>query len=134
MKSIRLLVIAAIVSAWYTAGPSVLAQDVVTMPAVQKRIVVKVSAPAHVQAVSNAVLAAPTAGFVSGLRITPGETVRAGQTIAHLSTAAVLHYVGDENQKDASSLGVASFVTFVISATVHIIMQHGVDLTLYAPG
>ncbi|MCC8392371.1 efflux RND transporter periplasmic adaptor subunit [Paraburkholderia sp. MMS20-SJTR3] len=89
MKSIRLLVIAAIASAWYTASPSVSAQDVVTMPAVQKRIAVKVSAPAHVQAVSNAVLSAPTAGIVTGLRVGPGETVRAGQTIAHLAGPSV---------------------------------------------
>jgi undecaprenyl-diphosphatase len=54
--------------------------------------------------------------------------------VAWISTAAVLHHVGDENQRDASSLGAASFVTFVISATVHIIMQHGADLTRYAPG
>jgi undecaprenyl-diphosphatase len=53
--------------------------------------------------------------------------------VAWIATAAVLHRVGDENERDASSLGVASFVTFVISATVHIIMQHGVDMTLYAP-
>jgi membrane-associated phospholipid phosphatase len=52
--------------------------------------------------------------------------------VAWIATAAVLHRAGDENEKDASSLGVASFVTFVISATVHIIMQHGVDMTLYA--
>ncbi|MFL9912709.1 phosphatase PAP2 family protein [Paraburkholderia fungorum] len=51
--------------------------------------------------------------------------------VAWIATAAVLHRAGDENEKDASSLGVASFVTFVISATVHI-MQHGVDMTLYA--
>ncbi len=90
MKPVRLLVIAAIVSAWYTAGPSVFAQDAVTMPAVQKRIQVKVSAPAHVQAVSNAVLSAPTTGIVTGLRVTPGETLRAGQTIAHLSGPSVM--------------------------------------------
>ncbi|WP_310083078.1 phosphatase PAP2 family protein [Paraburkholderia phenoliruptrix] len=54
--------------------------------------------------------------------------------VAWIATAAVLHYVGDENQKDATSLGVASFVTFAISATVHIIMQHGGDMIRYAPG
>ncbi|MGF6931211.1 cobalt-zinc-cadmium efflux system membrane fusion protein [Paraburkholderia sp. UCT70] len=89
MKSIRLLVIAALVSSWCAVSPHAFAQDVVTMPAVQKRIVAKVTAPAHVQAVSNAVLAAPTAGIVSGLRITPGETVRPGQTIAHLTGPTV---------------------------------------------
>lgn len=54
--------------------------------------------------------------------------------IAWIATAAVLHHVGDASDRDASSLGGASFVTFVISATVHVIMQHGVDMTLYAPG
>ncbi|MBB5443108.1 MULTISPECIES: phosphatase PAP2 family protein [unclassified Paraburkholderia] len=54
--------------------------------------------------------------------------------VAWIATAAVLHYVGDENQKDATSLGVASFVTFTISATVHIIMQHGGDMIRPAPG
>jgi membrane-associated phospholipid phosphatase len=53
--------------------------------------------------------------------------------VAWIAIAAVLHHLGDENQRDASSLGIASFVTFVISAVVHIIMQHGVDLSLYAP-
>ncbi len=55
--------------------------------------------------------------------------------VAWIATAAVLHHVGDENhnQRDASSLAVASFVTFAISATVHIIMRHSGDLTLYAP-
>jgi hypothetical protein len=42
--------------------------------------------------------------------------------VAWIATAAVLHRVGDENERDASSLGVASFITFAISATVHIIM------------
>lgn len=54
--------------------------------------------------------------------------------VAWIATAAVLHYVGDENQKDATSLGVTSFVTFAISATVHIIMQHSGDMIRYAPG
>jgi undecaprenyl-diphosphatase len=53
--------------------------------------------------------------------------------VAWIALAAVLHRLGDENQRGASSLGVASFVTFVISATVHIIMHYGVDMTLYAP-
>lgn len=53
--------------------------------------------------------------------------------VAWIATAAVLHHVGDESQRDASSLGVASFVTFVISGAIHIVMQHGADLTLYAP-
>lgn len=90
MKPDRLLVIAAIIGSWSAATSSVFGQDLVTMPAVEKRIVVKVSAPAHVQAVSNTVLTAPTAGIVAGLRITPGETVRAGQTIARLSGPTVM--------------------------------------------
>jgi undecaprenyl-diphosphatase len=53
--------------------------------------------------------------------------------VAWIATAAVLHHVGDESERDASSLGVASFVTFVISAAVHVILQHGVDMTFYAP-
>jgi undecaprenyl-diphosphatase len=53
--------------------------------------------------------------------------------VAWIAIAAVLHHLGDENQGDASSLGIASFVTFVVGATIHIIMQHGVDLSLYAP-
>lgn len=53
--------------------------------------------------------------------------------VAWIAIAAVLHHLGDANQRDASSLGIASFVTFVISAVVHIIMQHGIDLSLYAP-
>lgn len=53
--------------------------------------------------------------------------------VAWIATATVLHHVGDASRSDASSLGMASFVTFVISATVHMIMQHGVDMTLYAP-
>lgn len=53
--------------------------------------------------------------------------------VAWIAMAAVLHCVGDENGRCSSSLGVASFVTFVISATVHIIMQHGVDMALYVP-
>jgi RND family efflux transporter MFP subunit len=90
MKPVRLLAIAVILSSWCAASPLVFAEDVVTMPAVQKHIVAKVSAPAHVQAVSNAVLTASTAGVVSGLRITPGETVRAGQTIARLTGPTVM--------------------------------------------
>ena len=53
--------------------------------------------------------------------------------VAWIAIAAVLRHVGDENQTGASSLGVASFVTFVTSATVHIVMQHAFDLSLYAP-
>jgi hypothetical protein len=60
-------------------------------------------------------------------------TTALGFGVAWIAIAAVLHHLGDENQGDASSLGVASFVTFVTSATVHIIMQHDVDMTLYAP-
>jgi membrane-associated phospholipid phosphatase len=44
--------------------------------------------------------------------------------VAWIAIAAVLRHVGDENQTGASSLGVASFVTFVTSARVHIVMQH----------
>jgi undecaprenyl-diphosphatase len=54
--------------------------------------------------------------------------------VAWITTAAVLHHVGDESQKDVTSLGVASFVTFAVSATVHIVMQHGGDMIRYAPG
>jgi membrane fusion protein, heavy metal efflux system len=85
MNSIRLLVLLAIIGMWSVASRYAVAQDVVTMPAVQKRIVVTVSAPARVQATSNTVLSAPTAGIVSGLRVLPGEIVRPGQTIAHLT-------------------------------------------------
>jgi membrane-associated phospholipid phosphatase len=53
--------------------------------------------------------------------------------VAWIAIAAVLRHVGDENQTGASSLGVAPFVTFVTSATVHIVMQHAFDLSLYAP-
>ncbi|WP_236001836.1 phosphatase PAP2 family protein [Paraburkholderia elongata] len=52
---------------------------------------------------------------------------------AWIATAAVLHHVGDGSQRDASSLGVASFATFLVSAAIHVAMQHGVDLTVYAP-
>jgi hypothetical protein len=38
-----------------------------------------------------------------------------------------------QRQRDASSLGVASFATFLISAAIHVTRQHGVDLTVYAP-
>ncbi|QCP52440.1 efflux RND transporter periplasmic adaptor subunit [Trinickia violacea] len=85
MNAIRLLFLVAITGTWSVASHHAFAQDVVTMPAVQKRIVVTVSAPARVQATSNTVLSAPTAGIVSGLRILPGEVVRSGQTIAHLT-------------------------------------------------
>jgi undecaprenyl-diphosphatase len=53
--------------------------------------------------------------------------------VAWIAIAAVLHHLGDENQGDASSLGIASFVTFFVSSTAHIIMQHDIDLALYAP-
>jgi len=89
MKPVRLLAVAAVFGSWCAASPPVFAEDVVTMPAVQKRIEVKIVAPAHVQAVSNALLTAPTAGIVAGLRVTPGETVRAGQAIAHLTGPTV---------------------------------------------
>ena len=89
MKPVRLLASVVILSSWCATSPLAYGEDAVTMSAVQKRIVTKVSAPARVQAVSNAVLTAPTAGIVSGLRVAPGEAVRAGQAIAHLSGPAV---------------------------------------------
>lgn len=85
MNFIRLLVLVAVAGTWSVASHHAVAQDVVTMPAVQKRVVVTVSAAARMQTTSNTVLSAPTAGIVSGLRVLPGEMVRPGQTIAHLT-------------------------------------------------
>jgi biotin carboxyl carrier protein len=89
MNSARLFILAAVIIASSVAGHRAFAEEVVTMPAVQKRVVTMLSAPAHVQAASNTVLSAPTAGIVSGLRVLPGETVRSGQTIAHLTGPTV---------------------------------------------
>ncbi|QLD54075.1 efflux RND transporter periplasmic adaptor subunit [Paraburkholderia fungorum] len=89
MNSARLFILTVVTIASSVAGHRAFAEDVVTMPAVQKRIVATVSAPAHVQAASNTVLSAPTAGIVSGLRVLPGETVRSEQTIAHLTGPTV---------------------------------------------
>lgn len=89
MKSARLFILAAVIIASSVAGHRAFAEEVVTMPAVQKRVVTTLSAPAHVQAASNTVLSAPTAGIVSGLRVLPGETVRSEQTIAHLTGPTV---------------------------------------------
>ncbi|HEX7908393.1 MAG TPA: efflux RND transporter periplasmic adaptor subunit [Paraburkholderia sp.] len=89
MTSIRLLILVVAVGTWSVASRNAFAQDVVTMPAVLKRVVVTVQAPARVQATSNTVLSASTAGIVSGLRVLPGETVRPGQPIAHLSGPTV---------------------------------------------
>ena len=66
------------------------AQDVVAMPAVQKRITQTLSAPARVQAASNIVLTASTPGTVSGLHVLPGDVVRQGQIIARLTGPTVL--------------------------------------------
>lgn len=89
MNSARLFILAAVIGTWSVAGHHAFAEDVVTMPAVQKRVVTTVSAPARVQAASNTVLSASTAGIVSGLRVLPGETVQPGQTIAHLTGPTV---------------------------------------------
>lgn len=89
MTSARLFILTVVIIASSVAGHRAFAEDVVTMPAVQKRIVATVSASAHVQAASNTVLGAPTAGIVSGLRVLPGETVRPGQTVAHLTGPTV---------------------------------------------
>jgi RND family efflux transporter MFP subunit len=89
MNSARLFILTVVTIASSVAGHRAFAEDVVTMPAVQKRIVATVSAPAHVQAASNTVLSAPTAGIVSGLRVLPGEAVRSGQTIASLTGPTV---------------------------------------------
>lgn len=89
MNFARLLVLAAVIGTWSVGSRQAFALDVVTMPAVQKRVVTTVSAPARVQAASNAVLSAPTAGIISGLRVLPGEEVRPGQTIAHLTGPTV---------------------------------------------
>ncbi|SMG39689.1 membrane fusion protein, cobalt-zinc-cadmium efflux system [Paraburkholderia susongensis] len=85
MTSVRLLVFIAAIGICSVAGHPAFAEDVVTMPAVQKRLASTFSAPARVQAASNAVLGAPTAGVVSSLRLIPGEEVRAGQVIARLT-------------------------------------------------
>ncbi|TAL99035.1 MAG: HlyD family efflux transporter periplasmic adaptor subunit [Paraburkholderia sp.] len=89
MNSARLFILAAAVITSSVAGHRAFAEDVVTMPAVQKRVVATISATAHVQAASNTVLSAPVAGIVSGLRVLPGETVRPGQTVAHLTGPTV---------------------------------------------
>jgi len=88
MNPARPLILAAIIAS-SVAGHRAFAEDVVTMPEVQKRVVVTVSAPAYVHAAFNTVLSVPTAGIVSGLRVLPGETVRPGQTVAHLTGPTV---------------------------------------------
>lgn len=88
MNPARPLILAAIIAS-SVAGHRAFAEDVVTMPEVQKRVVVTVYAPAYVNAAFNTVLSVPTAGIVSGLRVLPGETVRPGQTVAHLTGPTV---------------------------------------------
>ncbi|MFM0197975.1 efflux RND transporter periplasmic adaptor subunit [Paraburkholderia strydomiana] len=85
MPSVRLLVFVAAIGICCLARHPAFAEDIVTMPAVQKRLASTLSAPARVQAASNTVLSAPTAGVVSSLRVIPGEEVRAGQVIARLT-------------------------------------------------
>lgn len=89
MNSTRLILLAAVIGTWSVPGYRAFAQDIVTMPAVEKRVVTTFSAPARVQAASNTVLSAPMAGVISGLRVLPGETVRTGQAIAHLTGPTV---------------------------------------------
>src|SRR5258706_13427042 len=81
MNSIRLLVLAAVIGTGSVTGHHAFAQDAVTQPAVQKRVVTTVSAPARVQAAASTVLTAPTAGGVFGLHVLPAEEVGPGQTI-----------------------------------------------------
>ncbi|HTH61418.1 MAG TPA: efflux RND transporter periplasmic adaptor subunit [Paraburkholderia sp.] len=81
-------VIAAVIA--LATGRIACAQDVVAMPAVRKHVTQTLSAPAHVQAASGIVLAASTAGTVSGLRVLPGDPVRQGQLIARLTGETVL--------------------------------------------
>ncbi|MDB5784597.1 efflux RND transporter periplasmic adaptor subunit [Caballeronia mineralivorans] len=89
MKLARLFAILVVIGATADVDIRVSAEDVVTMPATQKRIVATVSAPARVQAAANAVLTAPAAGIVSGLRVLPGEEVHPGQSVARLSGPTV---------------------------------------------
>jgi cobalt-zinc-cadmium efflux system membrane fusion protein len=89
MKPARLFAILVFIGATAAVDIRVSAEDVITMPATQKRIVATVSAPARVQAAANAVLSAPAAGIVSGLRVLPGEEVRPGQSVARLSGPTV---------------------------------------------
>lgn len=89
MKPARLFAILVVIGATAAVNIRVSAEDVITMPATQKRIVATVSAPARVQAAANAVLTAPAAGIVSGLRVLSGEEVRPGQSVARLSGPTV---------------------------------------------
>ncbi|SOE66378.1 RND family efflux transporter, MFP subunit [Burkholderia sp. OK233] len=89
MTSVRLLVFVAAIGICSVASHPAIAEDVVTMPAVQKHLASRFSAPARVQAASNTVLSAPTAGVVSSLRVLPGEEVRTGQVIARLTGPTV---------------------------------------------
>lgn len=89
MTSARLLVFVAAIGISSVACHPAFAEDIVTMPAVQKHLASTFSAPARVQAASNTVLSAPTAGVVSGLRVIPGEEVRAGQVVARLTGATI---------------------------------------------
>ncbi|MFM0509235.1 efflux RND transporter periplasmic adaptor subunit [Paraburkholderia sp. RL17-373-BIF-A] len=89
MTYVRLLVFIAVIGTCFVAGHPAFAEDVVTMPAVQKHIASTFAAPARVQAASNTVMTAPTAGVVSSMRLIPGEEVRAGQVIARLTGPSV---------------------------------------------
>ncbi len=89
MTSVRLLVFFAAIGICSVVSHPAFAEDVVTMPAVQKRLASTSTAPARVQAAFNTVLGAPTAGVVSNLRVIPGEEVRAGQVIARLTGPTV---------------------------------------------
>lgn len=89
MNAMRSLVLAGVIGSGCVVSHPAPAEEAVTMPAVQKRIVVSVSAPARVQAASSTVLSAPTAGIVAGVRVLPGEAVSAGQAIAQLGGPTV---------------------------------------------
>ena len=89
MKPARLFAIFVVFGAIAVTNLRAFAEDVVTMPATQRRIVAAILAPARVQAAANAVLTAPAAGMVSGLRVLPGEEVRSGQSVAHLGGPTV---------------------------------------------
>ncbi|RZF27942.1 efflux RND transporter periplasmic adaptor subunit [Paraburkholderia sp. UYCP14C] len=87
MKLSQIMTLAAVIALLGSQYAS--AQDVVAMPAVQRHMTQTLSAPARVQAASNIVLTASTAGTISGLSVLPGDTVRHGQVIARLTGPAV---------------------------------------------
>jgi undecaprenyl-diphosphatase len=53
--------------------------------------------------------------------------------VACIAVAALLHHVGEENRRNTLSLGIAAMATLLLSASVHIFMQHSADLIRYAP-